>query len=1248
MPHARFPMPHSLNRKLAVLASLMLVFLPGTPTRVGAQQPLAQAETSEEARSLELDKPVEKQIGGGEIHTYQVAVEAGQYLSIAAEQQGIDVQMKLLAPGGETLDESDSYKGFQGLEEIFFIASAPGVYRIQVQPVLEEPAPGRYTVKILEQQPPSEQQQARFAAKLARKEGDRLYKQETAEGYNQSIAKYAEALQLYRTAGDRNGEGNVLYSIATAQNLLGNKQQALENYSSALSVWRELKDPTKEAFALWSIASVYSYVSEFQKAIDTYNQALPLFRAVGLDGMASLILMDIGHIYRELGEKQKAIETYNQMLGLYEARGDANGQAIALRRMGEVYYFFGEKKKALEAFNRAQALDPQSEQPSAEPESAAALKKAVAFSWEETQKTIEYLKQALAAERASGNRQLEAQLLTLLGIVYNSWGEYRQALDSYSQALEMHRAVGNRLGAAATLTSIADVYLQTGEYQQALDSYSKALEVQQAMGDRDGQAETLGNIASAYKILGDYPLSLNYYNRALSAYRDAGHLDGEAKTLDNIGGVYGQLGDYPKASDFANQALAIWREQSDLDRQAIALGTLARLYESSEEYQKLLDTASEIAAIGRETGNRVAEGSGITLAGRAYRALGEYQKAIESYSQGLQIYRDRGDRSGEAALLYLLGSAYEASGDGQKAIASYSSARSLWQELGDRASVADSLYSIAAAERKQDNLDNAIARVSEAIAIVEDLRANVASSELRASYFATVQKYYELKIDLLMQQHRQNPAAGYDAKAIETSENSRARSLLEILNEARADIRAGVEPQLLDNERNLRRKLEAMEQRRLELLSSQPTDEQKAQLDKEIGETLAQYQEVRAQIRSTSPRYAALTQPQPLSLKDIQQQVLDENTLLLEYSLGEERSYLWAVTKTGITSYELPKRADIEAAAKRLRTALTAPSQRTNLKQVQNAASALGEIILKPAASQLGNKRLLIVADGALQYIPFAALSVPEKPEVPLVVEHEIVNLPSASTLAILRRDLAGRKPAPKTLAAIADPIFNADDERIKGETSGKLPLEAQQLERAASDAGINWSRLPYTRKEAEQILALVPENERSIAFDFAANRAAAISEELSQYRLLHFATHGFANSEKPELSGIVLSLLDEKGQLQNGYLRLHEIYNLNLNADLVVLSACQTGLGKEIKGEGLVSLTRGFMYAGAPRVVVSLWSVSDEATAELMVKFYQKMLKDGLAPAAALRAAQIEFMQQTEWKSPYFWAAFGLQGEWK
>ena len=430
--------------------------------------------------------------------------------------------------------------------------------------------------------------------------------------------------------------------------------------------------------------------------------------------------------------------------------------------------------------------------------------------------------------------------------------------------------------------------------------------------------------------------------------------------------------------------------------------------------------------------------------------------------------------------------------------------------------------------------------------------------------------------------------------------------------------------------------------------------------------------------------------------------------------MGEEHSYLWAVTPSSLHSYVLPKRAEIEKAARHVSELLLARQpkagetprqyhQRVKDTDVQywQEAGSLSQMLLGPVLDQLGSKRLLIVAEGALQYLPFGALPKPYGKEgerekggnsekgsagtdevVPLIFEHEIVNLPSASVMAVLRRETRDRPAPAKMVAVLADPVFETDDPRLIKQIQVKKPEGPQpaprpfvksnsilphhpistvshpqapvsELQRALRDVGMlrqgmSMARLPGSRQEAEAIMSVTPAGAGMMALDFMASRATATSPELGQYRIVHFATHGLLNSEHPELSGLVLSLVNEQGQPQDGFLRLHDIYNLNLPADLVVLSACNSGLGKEIRGEGLVGIVRGFMYAGAARVIASLWKVEDDATAELMKRFYQHMLQSREPAAAALRAAQVEMWQQKQWKSPYYWAAFVLQGEWR
>ena len=306
-----------------------------------------------------------------------------------------------------------------------------------------------------------------------------------------------------------------------------------------------------------------------------------------------------------------------------------------------------------------------------------------------------------------------------------------------------------------------------------------------------------------------------------------------------------------------------------------------------------------------------------------------------------------------------------------------------------------------------------------------------------------------------------------------------------------------------------------------------------------------------------------------------------------------------------------------------------------------------------PIKNELNGKRLAVVSDGALQYVPFGILQA-EDSGAPLITNHEIVALPSASVLAILRSERARRRPPVNSVAVMADPVFDSGDERVKrarGElealTSRPTMFKGEHLMRSLADVGQSGHlpRLVSSRREARAILAATPGSRKMAALDFSASRAQATSGTLAHFRVVHFATHAFLDNSHPELSGLVLSLVDAQGKPQNGFLTLEDVYNMNLPADVVVLSACETALGKEIDGEGLVGLTRGFMYAGATRVVASLWKVDDFASAELMELFYQGMGQKGLTPAAALQIAQLEMSKR--WP-PYFWAGFQIQGEWR
>jgi len=868
-----------------------------------------------------------------------------------------------------------------------------------------------------------------------------------------------------------------------------------------------------------------------------------------------------------------------------------------------------------------------------------------------------------------------------------------QAIQKLLEAAAIYHSSGDATHEAGALNNVARTYLLLGEQRQAIEYLKRVLPLVRSLGDRRSEGVILSDLGAAFDMLGDKQQALDYFNQALPALRIAGDRKNEATALDNIGMLYNSLDERQKALGYLNQALTLRRELRDANGVGASLNNLGGVTKALGDKQQALAYYNQALPFLRAVAN--VKGVALTLnnIGGAYFDLSDYEKALAYYNQALPIFHGLPDgRVGELTTLNNIGQVYSRMGDQQKALDYFQQALLMARSIKRRDYEAGALFNIAYVERERGNLTEALTNAEAGIEILESRRGTISSQELRSAYFATVQNHYEFYIDLLMRLHKQKPSAGFDGKALEASERARARSLLDLLAEANADIREGVDATLLAHERALQQQLNAKALQQTQLLAGQHTAAQEEAIAKDIEILTNQFQSVESQIRQTSPRYAALTQPQPLTLKQIQTTVLAPDTLLLEYSLGAERSYLWAVTPTSINTYELPKREEIEAVARQVYTLLTSPTQwsgsqrnfglsdqkpETGTQQSQSlagpeAATRLSQMVLAPVEAQLAEKRLLIVADGTLQYIPFGALprtqsqsSNPnpqgtKKDYHPLILDHEIVILPSASTLTVLRQEVKGRKPAEKTVAVLADPVFESSDERVKGlrgqagsNTDDAQPATAAGIRRAARDLGLNDAeltipRLPGTRREADQILALVPRSQTKAAFDFAASRQTVASKELGEYRYVHFATHGFLNSLHPELSGIVLSMVDDKGNPQDGFLLAHEVFNLKLSAELVVLSACRTGLGKQVRGEGLVGLTRGFMYAGAPRVVVSLWSVNDEATAELMAGFYRGMLSEKLRPAAALRAAQISLMKESRWQSPFYWAAFTLQGEWR
>ncbi|PYQ14052.1 MAG: hypothetical protein DMF80_13435 [Acidobacteria bacterium] len=824
--------------------------------------------------------------------------------------------------------------------------------------------------------------------------------------------------------------------------------------------------------------------------------------------------------------------------------------------------------------------------------------------------------------RALGDRDGEAAALDQLALNRLVEGDVESARALNEANAEYARAVDNRRLLAQSLNGLGLASNHVGQAERAVDFFTQALAAAMAAGSPVLQEATWNCLAIAYTRLGDGEKALESSQRALSLARAMGNSLAVAGALTWLGGLYFQLGEDGKASDALEEALSLIRLKAEGPAEADVLPILAKVLARRGEHARAIEYARRAVQLAREIRYRSGEAESLQILGRNLHEVGQTEEAEQDLREALRIRQSIGTPSGE---------------------------------VRTRAA-------LATVERDRGELREALAQAEAAVTLLGELRSRITNPDLRASFVDVQEDTYGIYLDILMRLHEQDRSAGHDAAALQTSERARARVLLEALIEARADIRQGVPPALLERERALQADMNKASARLSKALAREGAAEAAASARQELERKSDEYRLVQTRIRQESPRYAALTQPEPATVEQIRRDVLDDDTVLLEFYLGDDRSFLWALTRSALVSEALPGRATIEAIARRVHGLMTArqrtrvPAElRTADRQLETASAALSRLLLGGIVARLETdwkgKRLLIVTSGALAYIPFGALPSPvEGSARPLLRDHEIVFAPSASVLLAQRGESRPPPPSGTRVAVLADPVFEASDPRVHVRMAAPTTPAAPSvgLTRAVESLGHGFTRLPFSRAEAGAIAALVPRSSLLEATDFAASRSLVDKGALGDRRIVHFATHGLLDSGHPDLSGLVLSLVDEKGVAQDGFLRMQDIYNLRLPADLVVLSACQTALGREIRGEGLVGLTRGFMYAGARGVVASLWQVDDESTAELMKRFYRAMLKEKRRPADALRAAQLELSLNPRWAAPFYWAGFVLQGEWR
>jgi tetratricopeptide (TPR) repeat protein len=1000
------------------------------------------------------------------------------------------------------------------------------------------------------------------------------------QGSRVALGSFERALSIHRAIGDRPGMTRSLASIGLARLDLGDYEEAARSLRRALDLAREIGDRRTEADVLTNLATVDLRTGRLERGHARHLAALDLRRQAGDRAGEAASLNNVAAVLEMRGETPRALELYESSMALHGDLGDRRGAATAAVNVGRLRAESGRRSDA-EALLRGAVqsfLDLQDARGE-----AGALEELgkVLMRTADVDGALRALERALALRRRLGDRPGEASCLGALGLLHARRAEFGPARASLDEALRLMRLLGSRGGEASILDHQANLSFQRGEFAEALRLIDRALELRRSIDDRRGAARSLGDLGAVHQAIGDRGSAERYFRRALDALRALPDRYAEALTLVNLGILLDEAGELEEAGRSHAAALRIFEATGDRRGAAFARLNLAE----TSLRRGLIDPA---------------------------------QAALD---EALGIFGAFHDRLGEIRTLIALGDLRLTTGDAGRALSSYDEARRVATKHGMRDEVWQAEVGRGAALERLGRRAEALHGYERAMDGVDALRRGLVTDRFRTRFLAGKADLYARAVDALWEDGRGSADGSAAGRAFSYVERGRARALADLLAESHADIGSNVDPDLLRRERSVLDRIERIHGR----LREAAGDDERDRLEVELDEAEEGLDLLTLDLRRGAPGYAALRYPDPATVAEVRARMLAPGEVLLAYSLGERRSYVWSVTRSGVRWTALPARSRIEEAARRfLDRVRTQAADLGRTPSWVDPARQLGRMLLP--AGFLSGSRVLVVPDSLLHVVPFEGLLLddPDRPGEarPLIETHAVSYVPSATVLGALRGRVAGReRGTPADLVLFGAPAPAVDPAGAAG-----LPP------------------LPFAGEEVRRVAALFPERHRLVRTGGEATRSALLSLDLRETRFLHFATHAWVDEDIPGRSAIVLA---PSPSGDDGLLRINDVFGLRLGADMVVLSGCLTGLGRIVRGEGMVGLSRAFFDAGARSLVVSLWRVSDRSAALLMERFYQGLVA-GVDAAEALRRAKrslIASEARTD-RHPSRWAAFVLLGD--
>lgn len=1168
------------------------------------------------AQEIEPIELITKEISGGNTHNYKLNVLVKSRVNITVIQKGIDLGISVIR-GNELINHVNSSANINSIERVNDCLE-PGQYVIKIGSEDQFAPPGSYSVENINLKPSSVEDNLLISAREKFMEGKRLLNSENYD-IDEVIKIYHQAALIYEKI-DQERTADIFSAIADI--CLINKHndkyinQAFEYYAKSLEIYKMIGNVYGEGNAIHNLGYVSRLQANYEKALGYYNESFAISRNILQDEYESQIANgNIAGVYIEQEKIEEALRLYDTTIKYFYENKFFNVCGIFGAKIAEMYQKRREYNKLLDAYNNQ----------------------------------IDYYTKCSNEERLADYFSYKADLLKTLF-------SKEESLENYEKAIKIYRKSKKLLYEAIIINNIASLHEQYGEIYTSIEYYKKALEIFNNLNNDQYSVLGLSNLGLAQTYIGDYENSLNSLKTALDICNknsnDPNFIVQKGYVLSNLAAVYTEVGSTETSLQLFNESLAIFRNNKLGWNEATVLSNIGRLLFSIGKPEEAKENFQLSLKIFDRVGSKKGRAVVLTKLGEIEIRFGNYEEAERLLIEAIRLRDELKDQLGQVYTQNLLAYIYDLTGKSDEANRIYNNCLTLSETLIDKNPRLFTTYNLALFHKKHGNYLKSLDLLNDSIGIIEDRKSSLKSQEFKSNFLANHHKFYELYISVLMSLHEKDPLGGYDIQAFEFSEKSRARLLLDTITNINPERYSGISKEVINKYDDTESRLSYLSQQIIKLknkgdinnviLENMEKDFIKTKLDLEI---------LKTQITKKSNNNSFLKLP------DIQKTILDKDSCLLQYTVGEESSYAWLVTTDSIFSYILPNRRSVEELIKQNVDAISsieqenarkvmyeAPTQRKKrLNEFENALNnankTLADAILTPILAEINKKtKVLISANGVLDSVSFASL--PNINNAPLVVTHKILNVPSMSTIELMR---GNKRFQNNNILVVADPIFSANDLRVNAKFKNENPTE-NLISYQRSRGTKTLDRLPGTEKEGRAIARLFEGRSELLTGEFATVENFK-NRNLTKYGYLHMSSHTLKDFTYPELTSIVLSLVDRNQNELDGFLTVREILRLTTSAKLVTLSACQTGLGKERGGEENFGLATAFLYSGSSAVLSTLWNVNDNATAEFMAYFY-KLLKQGLQPSVALQKTQIKIMRTKGFESSYYWGGFQLKGD--